>query len=95
MTNRMCSITRKIFPTSQLFRIVRTPDKKILFDRDLNILGRGIYVSKNIRITEKFFDSKKRGMIAHMLKIQISRDTMIRIEKEVRKEVEKFLEKKI
>ena len=84
MINRMCAITRKILPRTELFRLVRTKDGNIFFDKNYNIPGRGIHFSKDPKIVAKFFDPQKRGMVAHMLKVRISGEKMEEMEKEVK-----------
>lgn len=79
----MCSITRKIFPRTELFRIVKTKTGEIFFDPNYNIPGRGIHFSKDQKIVEKFFDPRKKGMITHMLKANISVGRMEELKREV------------
>lgn len=71
LPSRMCIITRKVLPQSDLIRIVRTPNNEVQVQADEHIDGRGIYVSKKKEIIDAFFSPKKSGLWKHALKCDI------------------------
>ncbi len=49
---RQCLALNESFPKSELIRIVRTPDGKVLIDLKGKVNGRGAYLSKNKKAVE-------------------------------------------
>ncbi len=89
---RKCSIQKKIFPRSELFRVVRTKQGNIFFDPEYAIFGRGIHFVKDEKTIQNFFDPRKRGMISHFLKTSISQEKFEILQKEVEKYRKNFRE---
>jgi len=83
---RQCAVQKKMLLRKDLFRLVRTQKGEVFFDPEYKIFGRGIHFSKNPEISTKFFDMRKRGMISHFLKINITPEKFL----ELKNEVEKF-----
>ncbi len=82
---RQCAVQKKMLPRKELFRIVRTKAGDVFFDPEYTIFGRGIHFSKNPEISAKFFDPKKRGMVNHFLKANISPEKFLEMKEEVEK----------
>ena len=82
---RQCAITKKMFPRTELFRLVKTKEGKIFFDKEYKILGRGIHFSQNPKIVSAFFDMRKRKMVNHFLKAEISEEEFEVLKNEVLK----------
>ena len=55
---RTCVVTKEALPKSELLRIVRTPDGKVLPDLSGKLNGRGAYIKKDINVLEKAKKSK-------------------------------------
>jgi len=85
---RQCAVQKKRLPRKELFRIVRTKKGSVCFDPEYKILGRGIHFSKNPEVFAKFFHPKKRGMVSHFLKVNITPEKF----EEIKNEVQKFLD---
>ena len=49
---RTCVVTKEKLPKKDLFRIVRTPDGKVLVDETGKMNGRGAYIKKDIQVLE-------------------------------------------
>ena len=47
---RSCVVTREKLPKSELLRIVRTPDGKIVADLTGKLNGRGAYIKKDLNV---------------------------------------------
>ena len=84
---RQCAVQKEMLPRKELFRLVRTKKGEVFFDSEYTIFGRGIHFSKNPEISAKFFDKRKRGMISHFLKTNITPGKFL----ELKNEVEQFL----
>ncbi len=82
---RKCAVQRKMLPRTKLFRIVRTKQGTIFFDPEYKILGRGLHFSRDKKVVDIFFHPKKRGMISHFLKTNISEKQFEELNKEVAK----------
>lgn len=50
---RTCIITKEKLEKKDLFRIVRTPEGKIIIDDTLKVNGRGCYLKKDISVINK------------------------------------------
>ena len=55
---RTCVVTKEALPKSELLRIVRMPDGKVLPDLSGKLNGRGAYIKKDINVLEKAKKSK-------------------------------------
>lgn len=55
---RSCIVTKEKLPKYELFRIVRTPEQKIIIDLKGKENGRGAYLKKELEVIEKAFKSK-------------------------------------
>ncbi len=55
---RSCVVTKEKLPKYELFRIVRTPEQKIIIDLKGKENGRGAYLKKELEVIEKAFKSK-------------------------------------
>lgn len=55
---RTCVITKEKVPKQELFRVVRTPDLKVVVDLTGKINGHGAYVKKSIEVIEKARNKK-------------------------------------
>lgn len=80
---RQCSVQKKLFPRKELFRIVRTKRGNVLFDPFYKIFGRGIHFHKDEKTIQKFFHPKKRGMLSHFLKMNVSLEKFENLKNEV------------
>ena len=65
---RMCLITRKMLPKSELIRIVKVNDK-IIVDEKQKIQSRGFYVSKDL---EALKDFKKKKVLNKAFKMEVA-----------------------
>ena len=79
---RSCVVTREKLPKSELLRIVRTPDGKIVADLTGKLNGRGAYIKKDIAVLEK---AKKSKVLDRKLECNI--------EDSVYEEIRKIIEK--
>ena len=65
---RKCVITNERFPKKELFRIVRTPEGKVIFDKTGKANGRGVYLSKSKAVIKK---AKNKNTLSKHLNIEI------------------------
>ena len=63
---RTCVITKEKCEKKDLLRIVRTPDKNIVFDESGKIGGKGAYLKKDIEVIKKAQKSKVLDRIFEM-----------------------------
>ena len=56
---RSCVVSKERLPKSELLRIVKTPEGKILADLTGKLNGRGAYIKKDIAILEKAKKNKR------------------------------------
>ena len=75
---RSCVVTREKLPKSELLRIVRTPEGKVITDITGKLNGKGAYIKKDITVLEK---AKKSKILDRMLEIEISNDVYDEISK--------------
>ena len=68
---RSCVVTREKLPKSELLRIVRTPDGKIVADLTGKLNGRGAYIKKDNSVLDKAI---KSGALSRQLEVKISDD---------------------
>ncbi len=65
---RSCVVSKERLPKSELLRIVKTPEGKILADLTGKLNGRGAYIKKDIAILEK---AKKNKILERTLETVI------------------------
>ncbi len=75
---RTCVITKESLPKSELLRIVRTPEKKVIVDLSGKANGRGAYIKKDISVLEK---AKKSKILEKRLEVEIEEDVYEEIRK--------------
>ena len=75
---RTCVITKENLPKSELLRIVRTPEKKVIVDLSGKANGRGAYIKKDISVLEKAIKSK---ILEKRLEVEIEEDVYEEIRK--------------
>ena len=78
---RSCVVTREKLPKSELLRIVKTTDGKVIGDISGKVNGRGAYIKKDIEVLEKAIKSK---VLERQLETTISMD----VYEEIRKIIE-------
>ncbi len=83
MRERTCIGCRKTQTKQELFRIARTPDGAVVFDRTGKGPGRGAYVCS----VACFEDACKKGRIAAALRCKVSADEHAEIENGLRSAV--------
>ena len=79
---RSCVVTREKLPKSELLRIVRTPEGKVLADETGKLNGKGAYIKKDITVLEK---AKKSKILEKMLEVVISEQVYDEISKIINK----------
>lgn len=65
---RSCVITREKLPKSELIRVVRTPEGKVVIDSTGKMNGHGAYLKKDLEVFEK---AKKGNALKHHLEVEI------------------------
>lgn len=65
---RKCVVTNERFEKKHLFRVVRTPEGKVIFDQTGKANGRGVYLSKDVTVIEK---AKKFKILSKHLDMDI------------------------
>lgn len=65
---RKCVVSNERFEKKSLFRVVKTPEGTIIFDKTGKANGRGAYVSKSKAIIEK---AKKTKILNRHLEIEV------------------------
>ena len=66
---RSCVVTREKLPKSELLRIVRTPEGKVLVDETGKLNGKGAYIKKDITVLDK---ARKSKILEKLLEVVIS-----------------------
>ncbi len=79
---RSCVVSKERLPKSELLRIVKTPEGKILADLTGKLNGRGAYIKKDVSVLEK---AQKSKMLEKRLEVEI--------EDSVYEEIRKIIEK--
>ena len=79
---RTCVITKEKLPKKELWRIVRTPDKKVVVDETGKINGRGAYIKKDISILDKI---KNSNILENRLECSIDESLYEEIKKVIEK----------
>jgi predicted RNA-binding protein YlxR (DUF448 family) len=65
---RKCLATNESFPKNDLFRIVRTPEGKVLIDDNGKANGRGAYISKS---REAIMKAKQKAVLDRHLEVKV------------------------
>lgn len=77
---RMCIITKKQYPKSELFRIIKTSDGTINLDVTGKLNGHGVYIARNLetielakrtKILEKVLDGKIEDKLYEKMKLYL------------------------
>jgi predicted RNA-binding protein YlxR (DUF448 family) len=55
---RRCLVTGESLPKSQLVRLVRTPDQKLVIDPSGKLNGRGAYLKKDAQLVAKLIQTR-------------------------------------
>ena len=66
---RSCVVTKEKLPKSELLRIVRTPEGKVMADESGKLNGKGAYIKKDSAVLEK---AKKYKVLDRVLETEIS-----------------------
>ena len=73
---RMCIGCREMKPKSELYRIVKTPDGEIVFDKTNKVSGRGAYICKCGECLKK---AEKINALAHAFAQPIEKAIYVRL----------------
>lgn len=65
---RMCVVTREKLEKKDLFRVVRTPDGKVILDLSGKQNGKGSYLKKDIEVINK---AKKSKVLDRTLEVNV------------------------
>ncbi len=65
---RMCVVTREKLPKSELIRVVKTPEGKVIIDESGKANGRGAYLKKD---KEVFLRAKKSNILNRQLEVTV------------------------
>ncbi len=68
---RMCIGCRQMKPKTELYRIVKTPDSKIVIDKTNKLSGRGAYICKCGDCLKK---AEKINALAHTFSMPIDKE---------------------
>lgn len=77
---RKCVVTNERFEKKALLRVVRTPDGDVVFDPTGKANGRGVYLSKDLKVIEK---AKKHRILSRHLNVEIPDEIFETLIKEV------------
>ena len=76
MIERKCVATQTIKPVSQLFRVVKTNEGKIFVEKDKKILGRGAYISKDLK---SILLAQKKNLLSKALRCSIKDEVYLEL----------------
>lgn len=79
---RSCVVTGEKLPKSELLRIVRTPEKKVIIDLTGKSNGRGAYIKKDIEVLKKAQQTK---ILEKRLECSIDEELYKEVENEILK----------
>ena len=65
---RKCVVTGNQLPKGELFRVVRTPEGKIMIDEVGKANGRGVYLSKDKNV---IMQAKKKHLLDRHLEVHV------------------------
>ena len=65
---RKCLVSNKTFPKKELFRVIRTPEKKVVLDITGKQNGRGAYIHKDPISIEK---ARKTNVLSRILEVEV------------------------
>lgn len=77
---RKCVVTNERFEKKALLRVVRTPEGQVIFDPTGKANGRGVYVSKDLKVIEK---AQKHKILSRHLNVDIPDEVFEELIKEV------------
>lgn len=77
---RQCAGCREKKPKQELIRIIRTPEKEVILDRDGRKNGRGVYLCPSPECLKKV---RKSRALARALKTEIPEEIYDRLDKEL------------
>lgn len=83
---RKCIVTKESLTRDKLFRIVKTPEGNLVFDKSNKLNGRGAYIKKELVIKD---DKKLKTRFEHTLKIKIDDNEFENLLNLMRNEVHK------
>jgi len=65
---RICAVTRELHDRKELFRVVKTKEGKIFIDESYSIKGRGVYISKSLKVIEQ---ANKNKILSKALRCKV------------------------
>jgi hypothetical protein len=77
---RKCVVTQERFQKKELLRVVRTPEGEVIYDKTGKANGRGVYLSKSLKVIET---AKKNNVLKRHLEIEIPESVYLELIKEV------------
>jgi len=69
---RKCVVTKEQHPKQEMFRIVRTPENKVIVDLTGKANGHGAYLSKDLKVIDL---AQKKKILDSVLEIKVE-DTL-------------------
>lgn len=75
---RSCVVTREKFPKSELIRVVRTPEGKVIVDITGKANGRGAYLKRDLSVIDKASSSK---ILNRILEVDVTDDVFDELRK--------------
>lgn len=77
---RRCTGCGEHFPKSELIRVLRTPEGKIVLDEKGKLSGRGAYICKSATCLKK---AKRASRLEHSLECSIPEEVYAELEREL------------
>ena len=68
---RTCVVTKEKCEKRDLLRVVRTPEKEVIYDESGKANGKGAYLKKDIDVINK---AKKSKILDRVLEIEVNED---------------------
>lgn len=63
---RTCLISNEKLPKSELIRIVKTPDDRVIVDETMKANGHGAYIKRDLNVIDKLQKSKRLNSLFSM-----------------------------
>ena len=79
---RLCCYSRKPFPKSDLFRVVKI-GKEVFFDKEQKLMGRGAYLQKDLQVIK---EAEAKHSLSKALRIDVKQDVYLEMIQELAKE---------
>ena len=79
---RTCIVTHNKLLKSDLFRVVRTVNG-VYFDKNQNMPGRGVYISKSLEVILK---AQKKRSLSRVLRCEVKDDIYVELIQELNEE---------